>query len=361
MSRRTRQVLLGLVGTVAVGVLVAAQSRVNGELAPRFAPSTGPDAWWVWRGPADDAVAAGIDAAVLSFAVGWLIVLVGTLVQARGRHGMAEVVHALRDGSLRWWMLLGGLGGATFIAGQGIAVPVLGVSVFVVATVAGVTVGGLLVDRFGLAPGGARPYTARRVIGCVLAVGGVAFSVSGSLDGGIASGASVLLFSVVLLACLPMGALTAAQQAVNGRVAQRSRTPWVAGLGNFTAGLAALLLARLLLIGTVAPGPLPDQWWLWLSGPIGLSFILLGAVLVRTLGVLLLSLGNTGGQLVGSIAIDELFPTAAGRPGLVELVAAVVIFVAVALAASRPRRRPAPPGPAGPPTVRREPVGAGRP
>lgn len=352
MSRRNQQVLLGLLGTVVVGVLVAAQARVNGELAPRFAPGDATGGWWSWRGPATDPVAAGIDAAVLSFGVGWVLVVLGTLALPRGRRGLAELARALRRGALRWWMLLGGLGGAAFIAGQGIAVPVLGVSVFVVATVSGVTVGGLLVDRLGLAPGGKRPYTTRRVVGCLLAVAGVALSVSGSLDGGIASGAPVLVFAVVLLACLPMGAATAAQQAVNGRVAHASGTPWVAGLGNFTAGLAALLLARLALVGTVPPGPLPERWWLWLSGPIGLSFILLGAVLVRTLGVLLLSLGNTGGQLVGSIAIDELFPTAAGRPGLVELLAAVVIFLAVALAASRRRRRTPPT--ASPPTVGRE-------
>jgi transporter family-2 protein len=328
-------VLVGLLGTVLVGVLVAAQSRVNGELAPQFVPDE--VARFGWRGPADAAVASGIDAAVLSFSIGWVLVLLATLVSTRGRLGVGRVRAALRAGDLRWWMLLGGLGGASFIAGQGIAVPVLGVSVFTVATVAGVTIGGLLVDRFGLAPGGVRPYTARRVVGCVVAVLGVALSVSGSLSDGIASGAAVAVFVVVLVLCLPIGAATAAQQAVNGRVAQQAGTPWVAGLVNFTAGLTALLLARLVLVGTVGFGPLPQQWWLYLSGPIGLSFIILGAVLVRTLGVLLLSLGNTAGQLVGSIAIDEVFPTSAGRPGLVQVVAAVVIFAAVALAASRPR------------------------
>lgn len=328
-------VLVGLLGTVLVGVLVAAQSRVNGELAPQLVPAG--TTRFGWRGPADAAVASGIDAAVLSFSIGWVLVLLATLVSVRGRLGLGRVRAALRAGDLRWWMLLGGLGGASFIAGQGIAVPVLGVSVFTVATVAGVTIGGLLVDRFGLAPGGMRPYTARRVVGCVIAVLGVALSVSGSLSDGIASGAAVAVFVVVLVLCLPVGAATAAQQAVNGRVAQQAGTPWVAGLVNFTAGLTALLLARLVLVGTVGFGPLPQQWWLYLSGPIGLSFIILGAVLVRTLGVLLLSLGNTAGQLVGSIAIDEAFPTSAGRPGLVQVVAAVVIFAAVALAASRPR------------------------
>ena len=345
--RRHRWVLLaGLLGTVLIGLLVAGQSRVNGELAPRFVPAAEPRVGW--RGPADDGVASGIDAALLSFAIGWVLVVALTLLTPRGRRGTRSLRSSLRDGRLRWWMLLGGMGGASFIAGQGIAVPVLGVSVFTVATVAGLTIGGLLVDRFGLSPNGPRPYTTRRVVGCVVAVGGVALSVSGSLADGITSGAPVAVFVLVLVLCLPVGAGTAAQQAVNGRVAQQSGTPWVAGLVNFTVGLAALLLARLVLVGTVAPGPLPDLWWLYLSGPIGLSFIILGAALVRTLGGLLLSLGNTAGQLVGSITIDELFPTDAGRPDVVQVVAAVVIFAAVALAASSPRHARGVPVPVAP-------------
>jgi len=320
---------------VLVGVLVAAQARINGELAPQLVPDD--PARFGWRGPADATVASGIDAAVLSFSIGWVLVLLAAMASTRGRRGTSRVRYALRTGALRWWMLLGGLGGASFIAGQGIAVPVLGVSVFTVATVAGVTIGGLLVDQLGLGPGGVRPYTARRVVGCVVAVLGAALSVSGSLSGGIASGAAVAVFVVVLVLCLPVGAATSAQQAVNGRVAQQAGTPWVSGLVNFTVGLTALLVARLVLVGTVGFGPLPQQWWLYLSGPIGLSFIVLGAVLVRTLGVLLLSLGSTAGQLVGSIVIDEMFPTSAGPPGPVQVVAAVVIFAAVALAASRPR------------------------
>jgi transporter family-2 protein len=83
---------------------------------------------------------------------------------------------------------------------------------------------------------------------------------------------------------------------------------------------------------------MPAAWWSYVSGLIGMSFIILAALLVRTLGVLLLGLGTTAGQLLGSITLDELLPTGAGRPGPVELGAAVLIFAAVLLAASRPGR-----------------------
>ncbi len=336
-GRRHRLVLgLSLLGTVLVGVLVAVQSRINGDLAAVLVPQAESSSGW--RGPAPDGVAAGLDAALVSFGIGWCLVVAGALATPRGRRGLRGLVAALRARRLRWWQTLGGVGGAGFVAAQGIAVPVLGVAVFTVAVVAGVTVGGLLVDRAGLSPNGARPFTARRVLGCVLAVGGVGLSVSGSLAGGLTTGAGVAAFVLVLVLALLVGTATAAQQAVNGHVAVQARSPWTAGVTNFSAGILFLLLLRLSLVGTVAPAPLPSTWWSYLSGPIGLSYIVLAAVLVRTLGVLLLSLGNTAGQLVGSLSLDELVPTGAGRPGAVEVVAAVVIFAAVALAASRPRR-----------------------
>ncbi|WP_380163895.1 DMT family transporter [Jannaschia sp. R86511] len=340
-------VVLSLLGTLAVGVLVAAQSRINGELAPVLVPAA--EAGFGWRGPAPDLVAAGLDAALLSFGIGWVLVVAGALATPRGRRGLRALRASARSGGLRWWQLLGGVGGAAFVAAQGIAVPVLGVAVFTVTVVAGLTVGGLLVDRFGLSPNGARPFTVRRVVGCALAVAGVGLSVSGSLAGGLTTDAGVVAFVLVLVLALVVGVGTSAQQAVNGHVAVRSGSPWTAGVVNFTAGVASLLVLRLVLVGTAAPAALPTQWWAYLSGPIGLSFIVLAALLVRTLGVLLLGLGNTAGQLVGSIALDELLPTAAGRPGVVELTAAVVIFAAVLLAASRPRRaRPGPTGSGGP-------------
>ncbi|MFC3689046.1 DMT family transporter [Aquipuribacter hungaricus] len=333
-ARHRLVLLVSLLGTVVVGMLVAVQSRVNGEVATVLVPGvTGG-----WRGPGGDRVAAGLDAAVLSFGIGWVVLVVTSLLTPRGRRGLRAVLSALRHGRLRWWQALGGTAGAAFVAAQGIAVPVLGVAVFTVACVAGLTVGSLLVDRLGLSPNGPRPFTVRRVVGCLLAVAGVALSVSSSLLGGLGLAAGVLVVVLVVALALAVGAGTAAQQAVNGHVAIHAGSPWTAGLVNFSTGLAVLLPARLLLVGTVPPAPLPTAWWSYLSGPIGMSFIILAALLVRTLGVLLLSLGNTAGQLVGSITLDELLPTEAGRPGVVEMLAALLIFAAVVLAASRPRR-----------------------
>jgi bacterial/archaeal transporter family-2 protein len=90
---------------------------------------------------------------------------------------------------------------------------------------------------------------------------------------------------------------------------------------NFIAGSSVLLLAWLVkLLVAGPPEPLPEEWWYYLGGPMGCIFIGIGALLVRSLGVLLTGLGMIAGQLLGSLALDLVLPT----PGT------VVVFATVA-------------------------------
>ncbi|EIZ9878463.1 DMT family transporter [Escherichia coli] len=54
---------------------------------------------------------------------------------------------------------------------------------------------------------------------------------------------------------------------------------------------------------------LPDVWWMYLGGPLGLMSIGLMAILVRGLGLLMLGVASTAGQLLGSVLIDVLIPS----------------------------------------------------
>ncbi len=54
---------------------------------------------------------------------------------------------------------------------------------------------------------------------------------------------------------------------------------------------------------------LPNTWWMYLGGPLGLLSIGLMAILVRGLGLLMLGVASTAGQLLGSVLIDELIPS----------------------------------------------------
>ncbi|MDO3683012.1 DMT family transporter [Micromonospora sp. C28ISP2-4] len=311
MSTGRRVAGVGL--ATASGVMVAVQSRINGELGVRLAD--------------------GIAAAVVSFGVGLLILLVLVPATPGGRRGLAALRGALRAGTLRPWQCLGGVCGAFLVATQGLTIGALGVAVFTVAVVAGQSGSSLLVDRAGIGPSGRQPVTPNRLIGAVLTVLAVLLAVGDRLGDPQA----------LALALLPLaaGVGIAWQQAVNGRVRAAAGSAMTATLVNFTVGTAALLVtfaADLAVRGRPA-GAFPDEPWLYLGGPLGIVFIALAAALVRFTGVLLLGLATIAGQIVGAVLLDLVLPTAASHPGLDTLLGAALTMVAVLVAAFGPTRR----------------------
>ncbi|WP_245721467.1 DMT family transporter [Nocardia crassostreae] len=312
---------VGLVFGGCIGAAVAGQARINGALGERLQD--------------------GVAAAVISFGVGLVLLLIAFGVSGRLRVGVGRVWGALRSGGLRWWQLLGGLCGAFFVACQGLTVAAIGVTAFTVAVVAGQLVSSLVVDRLGLGPSGRTPVTGLRAGGAGLALAAVALAAVGRADngGGLAvpeglrGGPQVLLIGLPLLA----GFGVAWQQAVNGRVGEVGG-PQSATLANFVTGLAGLLVVESVVIGRSGwPATFPDEPWLYLGGVLGVVFIALAVVTVRWIGVLLLGLTTVAGQLLMSLVLDVLTPTG---PGLSATVVAgcVLTFVAVALAARAPAR-----------------------
>ncbi|MBG6183691.1 transporter family-2 protein [Arthrobacter sp. CAN_A214] len=203
---------------------------------------------------------------------------------------------------------------------QSLTIAVLGVALFTVAAVMGQSLSGLLVDRAGIGPAGRRSATPMRVIGVVLTVVSVMWALSPRF--GIAGGTASTFLPWLLPVLLPVaaGILMRFQQAMNGTAAVHYGTPLTATLLNFVAGSTVLLAAWLVKLLVAGPGnPLPTEWWYYLGGPLGCVFIALGALLVRSLGVLLTGLSMTGGQLVGSLVLDLVFPA----PGTIIAVATV--------------------------------------
>lgn len=290
---------VAVTAAVASGAMVALQARINADLGARL----------------DDPLLA----ALVSFGSG-LAVLSVLVLRAPSRRAAA----GLRDVPV--WRRLGGLGGATLVAVGATAVPRTGVAVFTIGLVAGATVSGLLVDRWGLAPGGVRPVTAARAAGVLLCLGAVAISAAE----GVRSASAWLVLLVVLA-----GGLTAVQQALNGHV-RHATDATVATFVNFVVGTVALAVGY----GAAAPfraaaagsWPGPGDWHLYLGGVMGASFVALAAVVVRSLGVLRLGLSVTAGQLLGSLLLD----LGRGVP-VTTAVAAAVTLLAVALSGWRPR------------------------
>ncbi|MFE9688826.1 DMT family transporter [Micromonospora sp. NPDC005806] len=297
----------------ASGVTVAVQSRINGELGVRLAD--------------------GIAAAVVSFGLGLLILLVLVPATPGGRRGLAALRAALRDGSLRPWQCLGGVCGAFLVATQGLTIGTLGVAVFTVAVVAGQTGSSLLVDRAGIGPTGRQPVTPNRLVGAVLTVLAVVLAVGDRLgDPG-----------ALALALLPLaaGVGVAWQQAVNGQVRAAAGSATTATLVNFTVGMVALLATFAVEVAVRGrpAGSLPGEPWLYLGGPLGIVFIALAAAIVRFTGVLLLGLATIAGQIVGAVLLDVALPTAASHPGPNTLLGAALTLVAVLVAALGPTPR----------------------
>jgi transporter family-2 protein len=175
------------------------------------------------------------------------------------------------------------------------------------------------VDRLGIGPAGRRPVTAIRVIGCVLTIAAVAWAVSPRFADQAGAGPGTLLLPLLLPVLA--GFLMSFQQAMNGTATVHYGTPIAATLVNFVAGTTVLWIAWGVKLALLGPGnPLPGEWWYYLGGPMGCVFIGMGALLVRSLGVLVTGLGMIAGQLVGSLGLDLLVPS----PGAVVAPATVL-------------------------------------
>lgn len=294
-------VVASLAMAVVAGLAIPVQGRINGALGLRL----------------ND----GIAAASVSFTTGLVLMIVICLVLPKGRAGLAQILPAVKERRFPPVYVMAGSIGAFFVFAQSFTVGLLGVALFTVATVTGQTLSGLFVDRLGIGPAGKRSVTGIRILGSILTVAAVAWAVSprfGSTAPGMSAGGpagEAGLFEpgqllLPLLLPLAAGFLVSFQQAMNGTATMHYGTPLTATLVNFVSGAIVLWAAWLIKLAAVGPGnDLPAEWWYYLGGPIGCVFIGLGALLVRSLGVLVTGLGMIAGQLLGSLGLDAVFPT----------------------------------------------------
>ena len=296
-----RTATLPLAAAVASGALVALQQRINGDLKTELG----------------DALLT----ALVSFGTGLVAVVAVVAARPASRAAVARV----RD--VPWVQRLGGLGGASLVAVGAAAAPEIGVALLTVGLVAGQTSGGLVVDRFGLGPGGAHALTAARAAGALLCLVAVGISVLGD----VARAADPLLLVLVVAA----GFAISVQQALNGRVRRATGDAAVATLVNFVVGSVALALG--VLVHTAFAGldvgawPGADQWYLYSGGPMGATFVAVAAIVVRRLGVLRLGLAVVAGQLFGALLLDLTLPVHGQGVELLTVVGVALTLVAIAI------------------------------
>jgi transporter family-2 protein len=281
-----------LVAAVLAGAMVGVQGRINGELATRMDSS--------------------LEAAATSFVVG--LVPLAVAMPWRG-----AAVARLRHARVRSWWWLSGFGGALLVATSAHAVPKIGVAFVSVCLVAGTTAGALLTDQFGLGPSGRHLASRWRFAGVVVVVAAVVIA---------ALGESRAAFKPLLfLALVAAGAASAVQQAANGQLRVVADAT-VASFVSFLGGTLVLVVA-VFATGSFSVSSFPSATWLYLGGPLGLLYILIGAVTVRALGVLRFVLGAVAGQLLAAVAIDATWPAPGTSLQAATVVGALVTLIGV--------------------------------
>lgn len=294
-----------------MGILTAAQARINGSLGA--------------------ALDNGFVAAFISFASGLIAITLITVFTKSGRTGAGSLFRGVRDRSIPWWMLTGGIAGAFSVATQGLTVGIIGVSLFTVGIVAGQAVCGLLIDCIGYGPAGKVAVTLGRASGAALALAAVAVTLTGDL---LARTPWFMLFMP-----FGVGIGVAYQQATNGRLGRAVGNLMTATLMNFIGGTALLTIAALIAVAVKGPtNPWPTEPWIYLGGVMGVTYIFMSAAIVHRIGVLLLGLATVVGQLLTSILIDALWPAAA-PPAWWQSTLMVVLALAAVVVASVPWRR----------------------
>ena len=265
--------------------MIALQSRANGELSHILGNST--------------------EAALVSFGSGLIVIALITPFNSAIKNGIRNLQSAVKAKEVPRWRLFAGVLGGSFVALQTQVVPLIGVALYSVASIAGQTATSLVVDRIGLTGGGKKLISKRRVTAALITVFAVLISVLDRI--------SIASFSVfaVLLAVLA-GALVGVQRALNGQINEHSKASFTTSLLNFVMGTSTLviLLFALLIFKGDAIVPLPSgPWWVYTGGTIGVIYIAFTSTIVQHLGVLTFTLFSVGGTLIGSLLLDIFSPT----------------------------------------------------
>jgi transporter family-2 protein len=267
------------------GLMIALQARANGELSHRMGNP--------------------IEAALVSFGSGLIIISIITIFTPSIRKGMSNLRTAVSRKEIPVWTLFAGMLGGSFVAVQTQIVPVIGVAIYSVASIAGQTAASLAVDRIGLTGGGKKQITTKRVAAAGITVLAVLVSVIDRID---ARNVSLLAVFFGLIA----GAVVGLQRALNGQINASTNQSFATSFLNFIMGTTFLVifLSIGVLVNRSEVVPLPaGPWWMYTGGTIGVIYIAFTSTIVQRLGVLTFTLISVGGQLVGSLLIDLYSPT----------------------------------------------------
>ena len=279
---------------VLIGVVVAIQSRINGQLSVDLNN--------------------GLAAALVSFITGLALVTILVFGFKREREALFRIFDAVKKKELVTWEVMGGVLGGFFVAAQSAVVPQIGVALFTIS-----------VDKAGITPSGKQKITKPRIIGAVATLIAVAIAVFPDLTN------SEFRF-LPLTFSLIVGVFASIQQGMNGRVNVVARSPLATAWLNFVSGTIVVLIALLVDLALGANiGPLPSNFWVYTGGAAGLVFVAVSAYIIKHLGVLNFVILNIAGQLVGAVMIDWLAPAKAGSLNGYLIFGTVMTIISIAV------------------------------
>jgi transporter family-2 protein len=267
------------------GILISLQARANGELSLRLNNS--------------------LQAAFISFGSGLILIAIISAFNPTIKSGVRRLRAAIAAKEIAPWTLFAGALGGTFVAVQTQIVPLIGVAIYSVASIAGQGATSLIVDRIGLTGGGKKAITPRRIAAAFVTVLAVLISVLDRIE------AKDLSLIAVFFAGFA-GAIVGVQRAMNGLINEHSQQSFTTSLLNFIMGTTTLGIVLLIAvaIGKVEFVALPaGPWWIYTGGVIGVIYIAFTSTIVQHLGVLTFTIFSTGGQLIGALFIDLISPT----------------------------------------------------
>jgi transporter family-2 protein len=113
-------------------------------------------------------VGSPVASALVSFLVGTVALAIVVLIQRKPLPSFAKL------GGAPWWVWIGGLLGAFYVAGSIFAAPKLGAVMLIAAVVAGQSFASLLIDQFGWVGFKEHHISPGRIAGMALVASGVA-------------------------------------------------------------------------------------------------------------------------------------------------------------------------------------------
>ncbi|GEM_PF-819318 len=268
----------------------------------------------------------------VSYVGTFLTVLIIMVVQ----RNVGTFLNILRAQAKPWWYYVG-FGGVPIVVASSWGIPIVGVAIASVCSVAGQTIISLVFDQRGVGIPAPIAFSGRRVLATLVALAGLALAISAS------SGTSTSLWAMIAtgLIIAIAGAGLSAQNVGNGAVVARTGYPLLPCL---TSVIGGTVLMSVILVIAAATGNLSvtfpplSSWWMYMGGPVGAAIVLCSAWAIRRLGAFRLTLAVVAGQMVTAVLLDLATSTPV-PPATVAAAITMVLATALVVVSATPTAR----------------------